>query len=111
MEQAQIDYFAKTFKKKFTSQQMEEIKEKLVSIPEEKVEQVMNAGYKSPYGMSWIAWLVGDFGVDRFILHDTKKGIITLVFCWSIIPWIISWWTIEKRTRNYNFALFEKAIA
>ncbi len=111
MDQLHIENFAKTFRKKFDKKQMAEIKERLVAVPDEKLDQVMKADYKSPYGMSWIAWLVGEFGVDRFILHDTKKGIITLIFFWAFIPWVISWWTIEKRTRKYDFEQFEKAIA
>lgn len=111
MEQSNIEKFAKANRKKFTKEQMKHMKEQLVSVPEDKLSQVMNADYKSPYGMSWLAWLFGEFGVDRFVLHDTKKGVITLLFCWSVIPWIISWWTIDKRVNKYNVAQFEKAIS
>ena len=36
-----------------------------------------------------IAFFLGNFGVHKFYLRQRKKGIIYLLFCWTMIPGLI----------------------
>ena len=37
-----------------------------------------------------LAILLGGIGVHRFYLGETLKGVIMLVFCWTVIPSILA---------------------
>ncbi|HFK5528528.1 TPA: TM2 domain-containing protein [Elizabethkingia anophelis] len=33
-----------------------------------------------------LAFFLGGFGIHRFYLGETKKGLLYLFFCWTLIP-------------------------
>ncbi|MGL5682478.1 MAG: TM2 domain-containing protein [Marinifilaceae bacterium] len=37
-----------------------------------------------------LAFFLGTFGIHKFYLGQTKAGILYLIFCWTIIPTILS---------------------
>ena len=41
---------------------------------------------KSKVTAGILAILLGDFGIHKFYLGDTKMGILYLIFCWTGIP-------------------------
>ncbi len=45
---------------------------------------------KSKMVAGLLAILLGGFGIHKFYLGDTKKGILYLFFSWSYIPFILS---------------------
>jgi TM2 domain-containing membrane protein YozV len=50
---------------------------------------VMTRTGKSKLAASLLAILLGIFGLHHFYLGDTKRGVIYLIFCWTVIPAII----------------------
>ena len=69
--------------------------------------------FKDPTIMLVISFFLGEFGVDRFMLGDTKNGVyklLLLLFAWLIIPGIaIFVWGImdifkmNDMTTEYNY--------
>lgn len=45
---------------------------------------------KSKYVAAILAWFLGAFGGHRFYLGQVGKGVLCLVFCWTLIPGIIA---------------------
>jgi TM2 domain-containing membrane protein YozV len=37
-----------------------------------------------------LAIFLGDFGIHKFYAGRTREGILYLVFCWTFIPWFLS---------------------
>jgi len=38
----------------------------------------------------WLAVLLGNFGVHKFYLGEKALGILYLVMCWTMVPWLVS---------------------
>ena len=36
-----------------------------------------------------LALFLGDFGIHKFYLGQTKMGVLYLLFCWTIIPAVV----------------------
>ena len=93
-----------TNSKFFESEKMPYIREKLVALPEEKLAMLYALDMKDPTTMIIISVLVGEFGVDRFMLGDIGLGILKLLTLGGCgIWWIIDIVTVGKRTRELNF--------
>ena len=45
---------------------------------------------KDKFITALLAFFLGSFGIHRFYLGETKKGLLYLVFCWTFIPAIIA---------------------
>ncbi len=69
---------------------------------------------KSRVTAAVLAFLLGGLGIHRFYLGQTMKGILYLVFCWTLIPGIIAFvdfivWIIQSdqefdaKYNNLNF--------
>ena len=53
--------------------------------------------------MMLIAWLLGCYGVDRFMLKDNTMAIVKLCTCGGCGIWaIIDIFTAGKRTKEFN---------
>ena len=63
-----------------------------------------------------LAIFLGDFGIHKFYLGQTGRGILYLVFCWTMIPGFIGFvegiiylaQTPESWNAKYNSAYFDK---
>lgn len=70
---------------------------------DEGVAQAAFADLKSTTTMFLIAFFLGGYGVDRFMLGQTGLGIAKLCTCGGCGIWaIIDWFNIGSRTRQYN---------
>ncbi|MBO7631236.1 MAG: TM2 domain-containing protein [Lachnospiraceae bacterium] len=55
--------------------------------------------------------LVGELGVDRFLLGDTGLGVLKLITAGGLgIWWLIDIFTVDRRTKEYNFKQFNEAL-
>lgn len=54
-----------------------------------------------------ISILVGSLGVDRFMLGETGMGVLKLLTggCCGVLT-IIDWFSISKKTKEYNLNKF-----
>ena len=59
--------------------------------------------FKNPTTMLLIAFFLGGYGVDRFMLSDTTMAIVKLCTCGGCGIWaLIDLFSAGKRTREYN---------
>lgn len=96
----------------FNPAQIQDIKTRLESIPEEKWMTVMSVEFRDCTTMLILSLLIGELGVDRFMLGDTGMGILKLLTggCCGIL-WLIDVINIKKMTRDYNYKKFIEAIS
>ena len=90
------------------------VKEQLLKLTEEQLDQVEWIKFKDPTVMLIISIFLGGLGVDRFMLGDTTKGILKLIltvfFFVGIIWWLIDLFSISDRTTDYNYNKFTETI-
>lgn len=86
---------------------MEEIRAKLLSLDKEQFKRVEWIEFKDPTTMIIISIVIGEFGVDRFLLGDISMGalklILTLCCGIGLIWWLIDIFNIQEMTRDYNY--------
>ena len=90
--------------------QLSMIKEKLAAMPNEKFVMVSGASYQNATTVLIISILLGELGVDRFMLGETGLGILKLITCGGCgVWWLIDLFVIKKKTYEYNFSKFNEA--
>lgn len=74
--------------------------------------QVLSGTYfRDPTMMLVLSILVGELGVDRFLLGDTGLGVLKLITAGGLgIWWLIDIFTVDRRTKEYNFKQFNEAL-
>jgi len=94
----------------FKPEHMITIKEKLNQMPDAKIDMLLTVQFKKPMTMLLISILVGEFGVDRFMLGETGLGIAKLLTLGGCgIWWVIDMFTVSNRTKDKNFQMFMQA--
>ncbi|MBF7682187.1 TM2 domain-containing protein [Acinetobacter sp. B5B] len=56
----------------------------------EKIFVYQKFGHKNRFIAALLAFFLGGFGVHKFYLGQTGWGIVYLIFCWTFIPYLIS---------------------
>ena len=52
---------------------------------------------------------LGSYGIDRFLLGETGLGILKLLTCGGCGIWtIIDWFSVQQKTKDYNFNKFNE---
>lgn len=99
---------------KFPTENIQEVKDTLEQIPEDKFYIIHSLSYKEPTTMLLLAIFTGSYGVDRFLLNDTTNGVLKLIltnFCCVGFVWvIIDCFSAQKRTREFNLKLFRDTL-
>lgn len=104
MEKEKIDQFMMINGEKFPAMMQGQVREKLSTLDEDKVNMLMAVDWKSPMVGFLFAFFLGGLGVDRFWLGQTGLGIAKIITCGGVWIWyIIDLFTAHKRTREYNF--------
>lgn len=89
---------------KFTPADLVILKQKMENLDESRVNIIQSIELKDPTTLLIISLLIGGLGIDRFMLKDTGMGVLKLLtFGVCGILTIIDWFTISKRTKQYNF--------
>lgn len=98
-------------RKNLPQSKFEEIRKQLFVLNEQQWESVELVSFKDPTLLLVLSILVGEFGVDRFILGDIKNGVfkllLTLCCGVGVIWWIIDLFKINEMTLNYNYRLLK----
>lgn len=102
-------------RQKFQRYRVNEIRNELLQLSEEQLENVEYLPFKDPSIMLLISVFVGSLGVDRFVLGDTSHGIfkLLLTLCCGVgfIWWIIDLFKINEMTYDYNYKLLKETIS
>lgn len=111
MEQSKVDMYLTTNQKYFPADKLPLIKEKLMSLNDEKYMVVMGIELKDPTTMLLISVFLGTLGVDRFMMGDIGMGILKLLtggLCGILT--VIDWVTIMKKVRDRNYQQLMMAL-
>lgn len=111
MEASKVDMFIMSNGKYFESYQLGQIREKLVSMPDEKWSTLQILQFKDPTVILIVSILAGTLGIDRLLIGDTGLGIIKLVTCGGFGIWtIVDWFLIMGATREKNTEQLAKVL-
>ena len=97
------DQFLAAHAANLPAEAMTEIRERLEAADDSKFDELNMLHFKNPTTMLLIAFFLGGYGVDRFMLSDTTMAIVKLCTCGGCGIWaLIDLFSAGKRTREYN---------
>lgn len=104
LDQNKIDMYIMTNQKYFPEEKIVYLKDKLRTMDEQKFSLISTIEMKDPTTLLLVSIFLGALGIDRFMLGDTGMGILKLLTagCCGILA-LIDWFTISKKTKEYNF--------
>ena len=88
----------------YPENQRAEIIKRLLNIPESKYSIIANVEKKDPRIMLIVSLLGGLYGIDRFVLGQTKAGVLKFITLGGVFVW---WFgdlvKIKNLTKEYNY--------
>ncbi len=103
MDAQKVDMFLMSNGKFFESHQIPALREKLLSLDDDKFVVLQSISFKDPTIAIIISLFAGTLGIDRFFLGDTGIGIGKLLTCGGFGIWaIVDWFLIMGRAREIN---------
>jgi TM2 domain-containing membrane protein YozV len=103
MIKEKIDQFLAAHQAELPEEALTEIRERLEAADDSKFDELNMLQFKNPTTMLIIAFFLGGYGVDRFMLSDTTNAIIKLCTCGGCGIWsIIDLFSAGKRTKEFN---------
>ena len=107
MEQNKIEMFIASMGSKFPSEKLMLMRNQLEKVEGQKLMVIQSIDYKDTTTLLIVSLLLGNFGVDRFMLGQTGLGVAKLLTCGGMGIWsIIDWFTVMGRTREMNYQKF-----
>lgn len=111
MEENKVDMFIMANGKYFESMQIPQIKDQLLKLDDSKWIMIQSMNLKDPTIMLIISVIVGQLGIDRFMIGDTGLGIAKLLTCGGLGIWtIVDWFLIQGITREKNIEKLRQFI-
>ena len=102
-------------RQKLPQNKFNEIREILSNLTDEQWETIEYVTFKDPTTMLVLSILVGEFGVDRFVLGDTTNGalklLLTLCCGAGLIWWVIDIFQVNRLTLDYNYKLLRETLS
>ena len=111
MDKQKVVMYLVSNQKYFPAEKMALIKEKLMTIDDERYLTITSIELKDPNTMLLVSIFLGSLGVDRFMLGEVGMGILKLftVGLCGILT-IIDWFSVSKKTKEMNFQKLMLAI-
>ena len=104
MEQQKVDMFIATNGQFFPEEKLPFLKEALAKVDDSKWAMISTLQPKNPTTMLIISIIVGELGVDRFMLGDTGLGVLKLLTCGGCgVWWLIDLFSIQNKTKELNY--------
>ncbi len=104
MDSQKVDLFLVSNQKYFEPGQILFIKDRLLTLADDKFALICSLDYKDPTILLLISIFVGSFGIDRFLIGDTGLGVAKLLTGGGCGIWtIVDWFLIQGRTREQNY--------
>lgn len=105
MDEQKINLWLGSNAKYFDATQIPILREKLKKASDEQYIAVQIQSYINPTVTTIISVLLGELGIDRFMVDDIAMGVLKLLtggLCGVL--WLIDIFTISKKVKNKNFA-------
>lgn len=105
MDEQKINLWLGSNAKYFDAAQIPILREKLKNASDEQYLAVQTQSYIAPTVTTIISVLLGELGIDRFMVGDIGMGVLKLLtggLCGVL--WLIDIFTISKKVKNKNFA-------
>lgn len=105
MDEQKINLWLGSNAKYFDATQIPILREKLKKASDEQYLTVQTQSYINPTVTTIISVLLGELGIDRFMVGDIGMGVLKLLtggLCGVL--WLIDIFTISKKVKNKNFA-------
>lgn len=104
MTQDKVDMFVMTNQKYLPAEKIVFLKEKLLSADESKFQMASAVEFKDPTTILLVSIFLGGLGIDRFMLGDTRMGILKLLTAGVCgILAIVDWFTVQKKAKEKNY--------
>ncbi len=111
MDAQKVDMFIMSKSKYFQGHQINMIRERLLSLDDEKWNSLSSIQFKDPDTSLLVSLLAGSPGVDRFLIGDIGLGIGKLLTCGGFGIWtIIDWFMIQNATREKNMEKIQQFL-
>lgn len=112
MDAQKVDMFIMTNSKFFESHHIAMMRERLLQADDSKWIAIQSVPFKDPTTSIILSVLVGNFGIDRFMIGDVGLGIGKLLTCGGIGIWqIVDWFLIMGATREKNLEKFNQVLS
>jgi TM2 domain-containing membrane protein YozV len=103
MTNDKVDFYLMTNGKFFEASALPEIRNRLLSLDENKWSLLQLLQFKDPTTTIIISVLVGGLGIDRFYIGDTGLGVAKLLTCGGLGIWtIVDWFMIMDAAKRKN---------
>ena len=104
VDQQKIEMFIVTNKKFFPEEKIVQLRDTIRSMNDDKFLLATSVEFKDPTTLLLVSLFLGVLGIDRFMLGENGMGILKLLTCGCCgILTIIDWFTIMKKTKDYNY--------
>lgn len=112
MDEQKVDLFINTHSKYFEEHQIQHIRNQLLELDENQWTKVQTLQFNDPTISLIISILVGNLGIDRFLIGDVGLGIGKLITCGGLGIWaIIDWFLIMDAARQKNLEKINAVIS
>ena len=112
MNGKKVDLFIVSKGDMFPPEQLPYIRERLLNLPDEKVNMIYSVEYKDPTISLVLSLILGLYGIDRFFIGDIGIGIGKLLTCGGCGIWaIVDWFQIREATQKVNFTKFSMILS
>lgn len=112
MDANKVDLFMASNAKYFEFSETAQIREALLSLPEEKGNFIQGLEFKDPSITLMVSLLGGSIGMDRFYIGDVGLGVAKLLTLGGCGIWaIVDLFLIMGATRKKNALRLQEAIA
>lgn len=106
-----ISNFVMNNSKMFKPEDFAMIRDLLPELSDYELQILSGTYFRDPTMMLVLSILVGELGVDRFLLGDTGLGVLKLITAGGLgIWWLVDIFTVDRRTKEYNFKQFNEAL-
>jgi TM2 domain-containing membrane protein YozV len=111
MEANKVDMYMMSNTNFFEGHNLQSIREQLLALDDDKWPMIQMVQFKNPTTALLISIFAGMYGIDRFYIGDTGKGVGKLLTCGGVGIWtIVDWFLIQGATKQKNLEKFNQAM-
>lgn len=104
MDAQKVDMYLMSHGKFFAPHQIPTLRDALLAMDESKSFILHSADLKDPTMILIVSIIVGQLGIDRFLLGDTGMGLGKLLTCGGLgIWWLVDLFLIMDRAKEVNY--------